>query len=334
MMEVLELNDLETKGFVLVRGFLSEAELQPLREDFARQQAEVNGNYHSKAPGKAAIAGLMPRIEDVMRQVNACTTLKVDVHVPDTSSYFATHKEAGNKFPWHQDHESFYLVQNHRDYLNFYMPIIKPDPTKSNLSLIPFDELKKRSPRTHDFVVHSGAGTFRPLRTHWLASNDDTGGVHLITANLDDLGYTPELVEGDLLIMRGDVIHRTQDQDTDRVALSWRVANGDTTVRRARLAGGGVRKSVMMRKHTVPYQKMFDAFDAAKKDEMSLREMYDVYATIPSPEPTDEKTFQKKLFAEKRRAHVLHGYIANLPVAAGLRGFDHGLSYLRGRRQK
>ena len=333
MSEVLELNDLETKGFVLVRGFLSPEDLEPLRDDYNRTALDVNGNYNSKMPSNEAMAGLLPRIEDVLRQVNARTSLNVDVHVPDTASYFATGNRAiGNKFPWHQDHESYYLIQNHRDYLNFYMPIIKPDPAKSNLSMIPFDVLKERSPSTYEFVVNKGAGTFRVFKQKWLASNDDTGGVHLITTDLDQLEHTPELLEGDLLLMRGDVIHRTQDEDTVRVSLSWRAANGNSIVRRKRLAAGGVRKAEMMRHHTVPYQRMFNAFDAAKKDEMPLRELLDTYATIPVPQPTDEKVFRKYLMAEKRRAHVLRKYVANVPVAAGLRGVDRGLQYLRERR--
>jgi hypothetical protein len=63
--------------------------------------------------------------------------------------------------------------------------------------------------------------------------------------------------------MGGDIIHRTQDADTARVALSWRAASGSTMVRRSRLAGGGVRKTQMMRKHAAPYQRMFDSFDSA-----------------------------------------------------------------------
>ena len=92
-------------------------------------------------------------------------------------------------------------------------------------------------------------------------TNDDSGGSRLISTDLGTIAVTPQLAEGDLLLLRGDIIHRTQDTDTNRVALSWRVADGATVLKRKRLAAGGVRKAEMMRNNTVLYQKVFKAFD-------------------------------------------------------------------------
>lgn len=336
-MEIEALTDLETRGFVVVRGFLTPDEIQLLRDDHARSTLDDNLNFNSKTPSADVMARMTPRFDDVLRQVNEKTTVRADVYVPDTSVYFAVGTKAGVNFPWHQDHESFYIVQNHFDYVNFYLPITKPDTAKSNVCVIPFDVLKREAPRAHDFLAGNGAGHFHPVAGRWLATNDDRGGMRVINADLEALACTPQLAAGDLLLMRGDIIHRTQDADTDRVALSWRAASGATVIRRSRLAAGGVRKAQMMRRHSAPYQKMFDAFDRADKDEMPLTELLDIYRTAPVPGPVDRRAFARRLFDEKRRAHTLGGYVASIPMAAGLRGLHfaqqrgHRVGAVRGR---
>lgn len=319
-MKFESLTDLETRGFVVLRGFLTPEEVQLLRDDHAQLSLDDNRNFNAKTPNADVIGRLTPRFDDVLRQVNEQTTVRADVYVPDTSVYFAVGTAAGVNFPWHQDHESFYIVQNHFDYVNFYMPIIKPDPTKSNICLVPFDVLQREAPRAHDFLVRNGAGHFHPVGGRWLATNDDLGGMRVINADLEELAVTPELCVGDLLLMRGDIVHRTQDADTDRVALSWRAAAGSTVIRRSRLAAGGVRKAQMMRRHAAPFQKMLDAFDRANKDEMPLTEMLDIYRTTSAPAPIDPRAFSRRLFHEKRRAHTLGGYVASMPMTASLSG--------------
>jgi hypothetical protein len=319
-MNIESLADLEIRGFLHVRGFLSPEEVELLRADHSQLPPDANGNFNSKTPTGDVMSRLTPRFDDVLRQVNERTSLRVDVYVPDTSVYFAVGTDAGVNFPWHQDHESYFLVQNHFDYLNFYMPIIKPDPAKSNVSLIPFDVLREQAPRAHDFLVRNGAGHFLPVAGRWIATNDERGGMRVIKPDLEQLAFTPQLEVGDLLLLRGDIIHRTQDADTDRVALSWRAASGATIVSRARLAAGGIRKAEMMGRHVAPYQRLFEAFDAAGKDEMPLAELLDVCRTIPAHPALDQRAFRHLLFAEKRRAHALGGYVASAPKTYGLKG--------------
>jgi hypothetical protein len=316
------LSDLETRGFVVARGFLDPAELAMLRDDFAGVAVGANRNYRSKAPTAGVLAALRPRIDDVLAQVNSQTTLHVDAHVPNNSAYFGTDAAEGTSFPWHQDHESYFVVQNHFDYLNFYVPFVKPDPHKSNLSVIPFDVLQQHSRRASRFLERGGAGSFRHVRHHWVATNDDSGRSKVISADLDGLAVTPELEEGDLLLLRGDIVHRTQDTDTDRVALSWRTADGATIVKRSRLASGSLRKAVMMRNNALPYQKMFQAFDAAAKDELPLRELLAAYESMPTPDPMSSDVFFKYLMREKRRAHVMGRFVAHMPIEAGFKGLD------------
>ncbi|MBK9972998.1 MAG: phytanoyl-CoA dioxygenase family protein [Acidimicrobiaceae bacterium] len=118
-MKFESLTDLETRGFVVLRGFLTPEEVQPWRDDHAQLSLDDNRNFNAKTPNADVIGRLTPRFDDVLRQVNEQTTVRADVYVPDTSVYFAVGTAAGVNFPWHQDHESFYIVQNHFDYVNF-----------------------------------------------------------------------------------------------------------------------------------------------------------------------------------------------------------------------
>src|SRR5690349_9606380 len=115
--------DLETRGFVHVPRFLSASELEACRADYASQPIDANNrNYAMSTASRQALQPVTERLHDVLALVSAGTDLTVDLILGGT--YFATKR--GISFSWHQDHESFFIYQNHYDYLNFYIPIVKP----------------------------------------------------------------------------------------------------------------------------------------------------------------------------------------------------------------
>ena len=165
-------------------------------------------------------------------------------------------------------------------------------------------------------------GFFRPVAGRTIAINEDRGAARIAHVDLEELAVAPNLAAGDLLLMRGDIVHRTQDTDTQRVALSWRVANGDTVISRNRLASGCRQKAMMMRKHTAPYHQLFRAFELAGKDELTLRELLALYETMPPAETIDAETFNAELTAERQRAHAVPGYVASWPLDIALKGLN------------
>jgi len=262
----VSLKDLESKGFVHVPGFLTPAELQVCCEDYLAVPVDSNRNYALSNASSRVIDVLRSSIKDVINRVNAATDIRADLLL--AAQYFATKR--GIKFFWHQDHESYFITQNHYDYLNLYIAVVKPRPEKSNLSIVPFDVLKQQNPETYRRVFRSGAATIRTIGTRDVVVHDDTGSLHAVSTTFDRLAVTPELNAGDLLLMRGDILHKTQDEDTARVALSIRLASSKTIVRRSRLADGGKAKSAMMSRNIETYQRVFEAFEAAGRDEMPL----------------------------------------------------------------
>ena len=61
--------------------------------------------------------------------------------------YFAAMSEDGGRpYGWHQDYESYYLYQTHRNYVNLYIPVIKPDVARSNLQVVSALQMSKHCP--------------------------------------------------------------------------------------------------------------------------------------------------------------------------------------------
>ena len=237
------------------------------------------------------------RVNEVLALVNAGTDLRVDL--PLGGSFFATRR--GIQFPWHQDHESFFTIQNHYDYLNFYIPIQKPRRDKSNLSIVPFDVLERELPRIHRRLVRAGATTYRRLGDRAVFLHDETGAASWTRDDLARLAHTPELDAGDLLLLRGDMLHQTQDSETDRVSLSFRAARADTPVRRSRLADGGLVKALIMMNDARTYERMFRAFDATGRPTVGYAELRKTMDGLPPSESMGRKRFLRYLLRQKAR---------------------------------
>jgi hypothetical protein len=310
--------DLQTRGFVVVRSFLSESEVFECREDFARQRtASSNRNYGISFASQAMNHKLLPAVRESLRSVLEQTDIRADL--PSGAAYFAvTH---GVNFWWHQDHESFFTCQNHYDYLNFYIPIVKPRVDKSNLSIVPFDILKRDSPRTYEKLVRNGATRFIRVGRRGVVFCDDSGTVLVLPRDIGEMAHTPQLAPGDLLLMRGDMIHRTQDTETERVALSFRVSSRNALVHRSKLADGGMEKARMMAKNPQQYERMFRAFDAVQKDVASYEELNQVMSTMEAPPAKARREFMRYLLGQKRRSGVLTRFLPKVLVGAAMSNY-------------
>ena len=118
-------------------------------------------------------------------------------------------------------------------------------------------------------------------------------------------GTRPSSGVGDLLLLRGDMIHRTQDTDTERVALSFRASSSTAIVRRDSLAEGGLYKARMMARNAATSELMFRAFDASGKDELVAHELLAMMRTVTLGQPMTPRQFMRYLLSEKLRAGVL-----------------------------
>lgn len=238
----------------MLRGFLSTEELDQLSKDFEQASVGDNSNYHVRRLSVELKKIVAPKCLALCALIRKATG--IDVDTINDAVYFATFTNkrtltsptsGRQKFPWHQDHENFWQWQDNKNYLNFYIPVVKPVLEKSNLGLMPFDKIRARNPGLADKLVGHGASRVLKTWRGWVVRDDNSD------RNLGKLGFDPAEIEeipnlapGDLLLMRGDLIHCSQDADTRRIAISVRMINGQAWVDRSRIVRGGLVKSLML----------------------------------------------------------------------------------------
>lgn len=283
-------NELDTKGYLVIRSFLSRAEIDHIAADYRGANAETNRNYFVALPTTSTLKLLAPKTLAIADAVRGATTIDVDYYIgsaffptrlPDGgSSPFQTPQTPTQAIPWHQDLEEWYCFQQHRNCLKFWMPIVKADPARSNLTIAPLDRLNQASPRAYDVLM-----THEPHRVTRLANGktrvmvdsddpDHTADFEL-DVDLEDVAVTPPLDAGDLLLWRGDLMHRTQDVETERVALKIDLMSSAGVVSRARLRAGGILKYCFMLKNIEVYQAVLDRFADNRNADLTIRELSD-----------------------------------------------------------
>jgi hypothetical protein len=290
-----------------VPAFLSSEEVEFYRQEYERHPGHgANRNYDLVPLEGAAHEAMTARVTEVLAVVAAATDLRPDL--PIGGQYFATRR--GIQFGWHQDHESYFTIQNHYDYLNFYLPIVKPRRDRSNLCVIPFDALREADPRIYERVMRAGATSYLRLQGRTLIFHDDTGRLSVMSGDVERLVHTPQLEEGELLLLRGDMIHRTEDALTERVALSFRAARSGAVVSRARLADGGLTKAWMMMNDASAYERMFRVFDLEGRATLTYGEIRKALEGQPEPGPVGRKRLLRLLLRQKWREGVLLRFFA------------------------
>src|SRR5262249_13898105 len=87
------------------------------------------------------------------------------------------------------------------------------------------------------------------------------------------LAVTPSLNAGDLLLLRGDMIHRTQDTNTARVAVSFRRVSTKSILRHSKFMARGRIKREIMSKGGPLYDKVSQCFTDWNRSELTLGEV-------------------------------------------------------------
>lgn len=248
--------DIAEKGYAVVPGFLSDSDvgdglLQFLAgaPKFAdgvingipdEEMSAIRAKIEAFIPEVAALAGLSISRD----RFNYCAIRIQQAHGPAVVRRpFDPHRDPkvapGGVLNWHLDHFSYYLYGDHRNWLICYMPVVKPSPELSNLAIIPADLLEAEDPALARRIRGRGAMRFRRVETDtmdwfrmrfpgqrfevgdWFAIDDfdDASMGWKIVIDLERSKVVPALREHDLLLMRADVIHRTNDAGSDRISI-------------------------------------------------------------------------------------------------------------------
>ncbi|HEY5907438.1 MAG TPA: hypothetical protein VIZ31_05300 [Vicinamibacteria bacterium] len=258
--------DLQTRGFVVLRSFLPPETVAEMRDVYERARRNET-LYFSMVAKPGDVQGVRERLSALLPGINAGTDIKTDL-IHEDGFFFPTEY---TNLSWHTDHKSFYALQDHYHYLNFWMPITKPRPDKSGLGLVPMDKLKDAAPKAFGAVVRRGAAAAQDGTLHY----EDDGKVRTVQLQpglLDEIGVAPDVVPGDLIVARTDVLHRTQDAETIRVALTMRGVWSQQLVSRRVLLRGSPAKHQRMLAEPVFFRSLLASFWIMGKEQITLAE--------------------------------------------------------------
>src|SRR5262249_21748473 len=129
-------------------------------------------------------------------------------------------------------------------------------------TLLPWNRLRECSSEIYQLLVAKGAIACSRKVGSTSVLRRDFGTKVKVDFDIETIAESPELAEGDLLMFRGDVLHRTQDRETDRLAVSFRMANSKTRIYRAPILEWGSReKFVLAITNHEKYRYVLEALD-------------------------------------------------------------------------
>jgi len=295
---------LATRGFAVLRRFLSDGEVQAVRAIYHSKEWRDNANYPTKMVDETEVSpNLREKLAGVIERIRAATDLQADTPLPRSLFFTINGSDEGHtvRIPWHQDTESFLLAESHYHYVNLYMAIEKSTADDGNLYLVPFDILRECSPELYALTLGKGATDFfdcegltsaecqnsfgegqnmsaqgasmLPAGAKMLRLDNNHAAVHALAFHLDSLACSMDLLPGDLLAFRGDVIHRTGPFVAPRVAWSVRHVFSEDKVSIDRLLNGGIHKLVTINGNIGSYATRMGYIHAAGLREMSFAEL-------------------------------------------------------------
>lgn len=263
------------KGFFLYQKFANQDEAGALLDLYRLADPSDNKNYPIRTLELSKIpCEIFARINKLkgycFPEINSEITNAVFFSIKTSDLQNSINSD------FHQDHESFYFSGDHFHHLNFYLVVQKDDINHSNLDIVPMDKLSKADKIFADLALGSGA-TMISNQHYYLQSKNLS---YKFDFDINSVVNTPKLDVGDLLILRGDVIHRTQDQLVNRVALSIRSGRTDLLVEKYRYYPTSLNHLHFIKNNIKPYAKWAFLFKIAKKDFMTLAELRVMYSEI------------------------------------------------------
>lgn len=312
-------HEIDARGFTVVPSFLSPSECADLMGEWARiadePGARANPNNASIRVPRAAQERLAPRLLAAMEGIASCSESRVDrVRV---GQFYATAR--GIEFGWHNDHDAYFHTQDFINYLNFWIPIQKPDRSRSGVAVVPHDTLRAHQPALAQWLRGHGGITVRSIDGRSILYDSERSESFELDGSLDDYAVAPAVGPGDLVLMRGDVLHRTQDARTERVAVAFRCISSRSVLTKERLTHMGFHKFNVMSGNRMAFALRFAAFELAGRDTLTVAESEELCSTLAARladdgarsgrEPPTNERFREivlDMARERRQAQNLH----------------------------
>jgi Phytanoyl-CoA dioxygenase (PhyH) len=273
-------SDLARQGYTIVPAFLTPSECSALTAEWRSSTAETPALRRRPSPRLAAesMSWLVPRVLELAATIGSDVCRRQDI--VRSGQFYSTGRERG--FLWHTDHDAYYITQDAASSLNFWIATLKSEPRRSGVCVAPLDRLRGAFPELAEWSEGRGA---IEVRTDNAATRfEDLERLSTFVVDrpnaLEEIAEAPHMVNGDLLVMRGDLFHRTQDRTTVRVSVSLRTASSGSVVSRTRLGTMGCSKFYTMATKRLTYAMRLACFEIAKSDTLTIGESEAIYARL------------------------------------------------------
>lgn len=275
-MSDINYSDIETKGFIVVQNVLDQKSIDQLLADYKESKrlfesrGTSNKNYNMLVG--CTVQKTAHILAPVLDKINDVTDSKIDT-VVGRASYFDSKLL---QFGWHQDHEPYYMWQLAKNYVNFWIPLIKPNRSVGGLRLIPFDKLRESVSDVFvdNYVIDHGAQNFYSSKKKTTIENSDAGTTIDMDVDLDKICVIPDCGPGDAIVMRGDLIHETHKTGEYRVAASIKVFRSNHAVTRAKFFTNSESKQKTIAQNPLDYAYHLQKFNIEKAESFPLRDLF------------------------------------------------------------
>lgn len=277
-----DFQDLQTRGYLVIKDFLSEQELKECLAGYyrAKQNDLTNGfaNKNYQVFQRLENHGLTVKLSSLLSEIRNHTDIKAD-YVRQTSEYF---DNTVATFGWHQDHEPYYQYQDNYNVISMWMPLIKARPQVSGIKMIPFDRLMKQCPEI-TLTRFLGKGAKRILtnkkQNTTTVIDDSVGDRFQLSFDIETIEDIPEISVGDLLINRCDVLHCTQDTTDHRVSFSIRCIQLDGELNRDKFYDVCDVQKRFMKNNPNTYKTALDFFKDPARQTTTISRLMKIKST-------------------------------------------------------
>ncbi len=246
---------LNEKGFYIIKNFLDISDLDQKFLNYLKKKEKfvdgvihgIDNEYYNRINKK--ISQIAKNLKSEKLKISEKKFCYASIKIKKTNNSkaklikpFNIYKDPkilpGGVLNWHIDHYTYYFHNDHKNYLICYIPILKSRPEYSNVAILPYNILKKKDFYTYMKLKNRGAVRFRKVekdtkewfdlrfnkKTHigeWYALDDysDNSQGWKMKIDLEKDKVVPNLNLHDLLIMKADLIHKTNDSKIDRIAI-------------------------------------------------------------------------------------------------------------------
>jgi ectoine hydroxylase-related dioxygenase (phytanoyl-CoA dioxygenase family) len=276
----MNFKDLEDKGYLVIPNVLTNDDIASLIGTYEKvKNNSIPAEYKNmKEIGEIEHKIFMADAPNFLRTKCATWARSCEEHTNIKANYipenmlFFDNILAG-QLTWHQEHGSYFFTQTGYNHLLFWIPIIKPTPSQSGLMVIPHDRLLKRdSEFFNKYIYGKGANDFAELLDGiTVVTCCDSNDVVTLDFNISELKEILSVDVGDLIIMRGDLIHASQENTGFRVAISMHILNTENILTKNKFFNDSDFKKKYIESNLSMYAPIIKLFE--KQDSIVLKDL-------------------------------------------------------------